>query len=216
MRKKQFTEEELKERKKLRNARYYAANREIAKAQARDWNMANQERAAANKKAWSERNAEKEKERKRLWRLANPEKARASVRAHYQRNPHKKKAQYRKNYDPAKHRARYKTDPKFKAMRCLRSRLRLLVKRAGGKKSASTMTLAGCTLPFLMNHLESLFKPGMTWKNHGFGTGRWNIDHIRPCAAFDLTDAAQQRACFHYSNLQPLWHEENALKADRV
>jgi hypothetical protein len=39
-----------------------------------------------------------------------------------------------------------------------------------------------------------------------------DIDHIKPCAAFDLTDPAQQKECFHFSNLQLLWAEDNLSK----
>ena len=55
------------------------------------------------------------------------------------------------------------------------------------------------------------FREGMTLENHG---PVWHIDHIRPCASFDLTDKAQAAACFHYSNLQPLFAEENLAKSD--
>ena len=41
------------------------------------------------------------------------------------------------------------------------------------------------------------------------------LDHIRPCASFDLTDEAQQRECFHYTNLQPLWATDNMQKSDK-
>ena len=43
----------------------------------------------------------------------------------------------------------------------------------------------------------------------------WHIDHIRPCASFDLTDPEQQKQCFHYTNLQPLWAEDNLRKSDK-
>jgi hypothetical protein len=63
-------------------------------------------------------------------------------------------------------------------------------------------------------YLESHFKTGMTWENHGkFG---WHIDHIIPCASFDLTDLEQQKKCFHYTNFQPLWWRENILKSDNL
>lgn len=54
----------------------------------------------------------------------------------------------------------------------------------------------------------------MTWENHGMRG--WHIDHKRPCSSFDLSDPAQQCACFHFSNLQPLWATENLRKGDRV
>ena len=54
----------------------------------------------------------------------------------------------------------------------------------------------------------------MSWNNHGkFG---WHMDHIKPCASFDLTDPKQQEECFHYSNYQPLWWNENLSKGAKV
>jgi hypothetical protein len=78
------------------------------------------------------------------------------------------------------------------------------------KKSESTIELTGCTIDELRVHLSSLFLPGMTWDNYGkYG---WHIDHVKPCAAFDLTDPEQQKECFNYTNLQPLWAVDNLKK----
>ena len=60
----------------------------------------------------------------------------------------------------------------------------------------------------LRKHLEQLFKPGMAWDNYGL----WHIDHKKPCASFNLSDTAQQKACFHHTNLQPLWANANLRK----
>jgi len=46
-------------------------------------------------------------------------------------------------------------------------------------------------------------RKGMTWENRG--KGGWHIDHVLPYASFDLSDPEQQKICFHYTNLQPLW-----------
>lgn len=54
----------------------------------------------------------------------------------------------------------------------------------------------------------------MNWGNHGLEG--WHIDHIIPCNAFDLSDESQQKKCFHFSNLQPLWAFENLSKGDRI
>lgn len=70
----------------------------------------------------------------------------------------------------------------------------------------------GCTLDFFMRHIESRFLPNMTWDNWGRGEGMWHIDHVIPCAAFDLTDIEQQKKCFHYTNQQPLWEKLNLQK----
>lgn len=77
-------------------------------------------------------------------------------------------------------------------------------------KSESTLKLLGCTIEELKTHIENQFQPGMTWENWSYYG--WHIDHIRPCTSFNLTDPIQQKQCFHYSNLQPLWSEENLLK----
>ena len=50
----------------------------------------------------------------------------------------------------------------------------------------------------------------MTRENHG----ECHYDHMRPCASFDLTDPEQQKQCFHYTNLQPLWAKDNPSKSD--
>jgi hypothetical protein len=80
-------------------------------------------------------------------------------------------------------------------------------------KSNSTMRLIGCTVPELKIHIEKQFKPGMEWSNHGLRG--WHIDHVKPCAVFDLKNPEEQKKCFHYSNLQPLWAKENLEKSDK-
>lgn len=94
---------------------------------------------------------------------------------------------------------RRKTDSKFALLVRLRSRLYRLISR--GHKAASTLELIGCDLDFLKQHLENQFVEGMTWENKHL----WDIDHIIPCYFFDLDKEEDQRKCFHYSNLRPLW-----------
>ena len=92
----------------------------------------------------------------------------------------------------------------------VRSRVyRVLIKK-NIKKCNSTLNLLGIdNINILKNHLEKQFKEGMTWDNYGL----WHIDHIKPCASFDLICPVQQLACFHYKNLQPLWALENLQKS---
>lgn len=78
----------------------------------------------------------------------------------------------------------------------------------GKLKAATTMELVGCSADDLRAHLERQFTDGMTWGNYG----DWHVDHVRPCSSFELTDPAQQRECFHWSNLQPLWAPDNLSK----
>lgn len=103
---------------------------------------------------------------------------------------------------------RRKTDPAFAMLERLRCRLYLALKWSGAKKAGKTVTMLGCTIPELRKYLQRQFQPGMSWENYG----DWHIDHIRPCCSFDLLDPKQQRACFHFSNLQPLWAKDNFKK----
>ena len=54
----------------------------------------------------------------------------------------------------------------------------------------------------------------MTWNNHGIYT--WHIDHIKPCDSFDLSNEEDQKKCFHYTNMQPLWALENLSKSNKI
>ena len=81
-------------------------------------------------------------------------------------------------------------------------------------KHAPTFELIGCTPEQLKTQLESAFLTGMTWEN--YGKGGWHIDHVVPCAVFDLTKETEQRKCFHYSNLKPLWGRDNMSKGKKV
>ena len=103
-----------------------------------------------------------------------------------------------------------KTDTHFKLKQALSHRIWGALK--GQVKSKRTMELLGCTIDELWIHMESKFTEGMTKENYG----KWHVDHIMPCASFDLTDPEQQAKCFHYTNLQPLWALDNIKKGNRV
>ena len=70
--------------------------------------------------------------------------------------------------------------------------------------------MLGCSIDELKGYLESKFENGMSWEN--YGKGGWHIDPIKPCASFDLRSELNQKKCFHYTNLQPLWWEDNLSK----
>jgi len=89
----------------------------------------------------------------------------------------------------------------------LRSKVRSEIKNNSLKTQDSYNELVGCSIRELKKHLESKFLEGMTWEN--YGTGGWHIDHLLPCAVFNLKDPEEQKKCFHYSNLQPMWAIQN-------
>ncbi|MFZ3132873.1 MAG: hypothetical protein WA125_17645 [Desulfosporosinus sp.] len=96
-----------------------------------------------------------------------------------------------------------------KIARNIRSRIIHVLQ--GRIKSSSTLKLLGCTIEELKLYLESLFKDGMNWDNYGKRNG-WQIGHVRPCASFNLSNPQQQKECFRYANLQPLWAIDNIIK----
>lgn len=105
----------------------------------------------------------------------------------------------------------YHTNIQYKLRRLLRDRI---YKTIHSKNITSrTKELLGCSFNELKIHLEQQFKPEMTWLNHG---QVWEIDHIKPCSSFDLTNLEQQKQCFHYTNLQPLFKTENRQKSNKT
>lgn len=109
---------------------------------------------------------------------------------------------------------KYVNDINFQIRSLLRNRIHSTIIQ--NCKSGHTLELLGCSIDELKVHLEQQFEPGMTWDNRGKGEGKWQIDHIIPCNYFDLTKEENQRICFNYRNLQPLWAEENNKKHDLV
>jgi hypothetical protein len=154
----------------------------------------NREKAKITTKKWRQDNLEQSRQNVRRWRKENIEYAR------------RKEREYKKN--------RIKNDPIYKITCCLRGRIIRVLN--GKNKSDRTIKLIGCSPEQLKIHLESKFLPGMTWENHGFGNDKWHVDHIKPCRSFDLSESEQQRQCFNYKNLQPLWQFENLSKGAKI
>lgn len=94
-------------------------------------------------------------------------------------------------------------NPTYAISEKVRCRIHKALKSKDLTKTLSTAELTGCSIKFLKEYLESKFTKGMSWENYGqYG---WHIDHIKPCASFNLLDPEEQKKCFHYTNLQPLW-----------
>ena len=200
--------------------RWRKANRERIAEYNHRYQESNQERVAEAQRRYREANPE----RVRRWREANPERAAESTRRWREANPDAARRWRESNVDAVRHyhranrnrrNARLKerrcVDPLFRLISNMRSRLSQAIKAQDASKSAHTFELVGCTYGELWAHLEKQLQPGMVWGNYG----KWHVDHIRPCASFDLKDIEQQRQCFHFSNLQPLWARDNESKNDK-
>lgn len=92
----------------------------------------------------------------------------------------------------------------------IRSRVTHRIRNYSKNNKKHTMEYVGCSVDELRAYLEKQFTDGMTWENQG----EWHIDHIRPCASFNLDNEIERHMCFHYTNLQPLWAFDNMSKND--
>ena len=101
-----------------------------------------------------------------------------------------------------------KTDVKFKLSKNLRNRLRMAIKN--NQKVGSAVKDLGCSISEFKIYLESKFQPGMTWEN--WSLDGWHIDHVVPVDFYNLQDKEEFLKACHYTNLQPLWAEENLKK----
>lgn len=199
---------------------WHHANKTKANADSRAYRAAHRDELLAKQKLWRDKNKSTQKERDRAKYL----KRRTAVLKRckeYASENREKTSTYRKDYRQknkkrirqqiqAWYNTKRKTDPSFRVLCALRRRITHAIK--GNNKSDRTVKLLGCTVVDFIAHLEGLFTAGMTWDNYG----KWHIDHIRPCSFYDFSDPEQQRACFHYTNMQPLWSEANQRKGKHL
>ena len=169
---------------------------------------------------WRAKNRERYDAKARAWRAANPDKVRASM-ARYDAKPHRKtqrgdyaarqrrfderhpglRKQWRRDYQ-----AERRTDQVQRMVDALRRRIRMTCRGV----SRGALNGLGYSAKELRDHIEGLFKPGMSWTNYG----TWHVDHRRPVALFDLPQRMLE--CFALENLQPLWATENWSKRARM
>ena len=164
----------------------------------------NVERKHKYDKDYYKNNKKRILKRNKIYFINNKEKINQNNRNWYQLNKEKVKKYVRKyNYN------KYIIDINYRIRCNLRHRIWGALKY--NYKSISTMILIGCSLKKLKQHLKSQFLEGMSWNNYG----KWHVDHIRPCASFDLSKPKEQKKCFNYTNLQPLWAKDNLRKKDK-
>ena len=109
----------------------------------------------------------------------------------------------------ARRKHRYVNDPDFKLSTRLRGRLGKLI----NSKKQRTFEYLGCELDLAKKWIESKFSEGMSWENHG---KVWHIDHVMPCSKFDFTQEVNIYLCFSWTNLQPLFAQDNFVKNNRL
>jgi len=105
---------------------------------------------------------------------------------------------------------RYKNDIEYKIKCCLRSRLKDALHN--NYKIISSIKLIGCSIEYFKNWISYQFEDWMSWENYG----EWQLDHVKPCASFDMTKIEEQQYCFHWKNYRPLSKELNNSKGDKI
>jgi hypothetical protein len=206
-RKKYYSEnrELIRERQKIAYKKHYEANKEKIQAAHGDYNELNKDKIKKQRQEYYQRNKSKILDYNKSWREINKdnlkEKQKIYDKNYYETNK-EKRLKYQKN--------RKKTNLQFKLSCAIRSRLYKSIKNKC--KVGSAVKDLGCSVDELIIYLESKFQEGMSWNN--WKHDGWHIDHIKPLSRFDLSDREQFLEACHYSNLQPLWAEDNLSKSD--
>ena len=187
---------------------YYIKNKKKIQEYSKEYYLENKEHIIEHQKKYDAEHKEHSKEYKRELRKTPEHKKKVKL---YLDTP-EVRLRNRKN-NRIRSKFKYDNDPDYKLKRLLRGRLNHALDDSH-VKADNTLELLGCTVKELREHLESKFKPGMTWENHAMKG--WHVDHIIPCDSFDFSDPEQQKKCFHYTNLQPLWWDENIKKSNKI
>jgi hypothetical protein len=161
----------------------------------------NKERYQQNSKKYYQNNIEKTKQKSIEYQKNNPLKTKQTCDKWRRKNKEYFK-KWRKN--------KWENDMNYKLRIILGNRLNEVLKKNKTYKNSNIIELLNCSLNELKQYLETMFLPEMKWENHG---GVWEIDHIKPCASFNLSNVEQQKKCFHYTNLQPLFKTTEIAKS---
>ena len=189
--------------KKLSSLKNYEDNKvKYRQTQKRYWEK-NKETLLLKKNEYYYDNHKKCREQQNDYRLNNIERERLRCSEWIRNNRdhiNKYKKQIRDN------------DPIVKIKDNVRRRMNHFFKSNDVQKNNKTFDIVGCSPQSLREHLESQFVEGMTWDN--YGKGGWHIDHIIPLSSADGEERIYELC--HYSNLQPLWEEENLSKGSKI
>lgn len=213
------------------NIKYKLGKENKCKECVKEANKANKEKIAESQRRWRKNNpdymneyqkteksqqyiksyykehCEKYKARKKEWRQKNPEKEK-EARKKYAFENKEKLNQYHSKWKANKRIIDVNYKLKENISRRIRYELNSLLK---GKKTKRTLEYIGCSIEDLKEHLNKQLSTEMNWDNYGIV---WHIDHILPCACWNLQDEFENMCCWNFRNLQPLLASINQSKSD--
>jgi len=184
---KEYREKNPEKRKKT-ISKYYETNRDVILIKLKKWTKDNPEKKKEISLKSYHKNKEKHKERIRLYNQNNK----------INRNK--------------RERLKKKTNPEYRLMSVVRTRILNFLTKKNVTKKNKTFEIVGCSKEFLREYIEKQFTDGMSWENYGkFG---WHIDHIVPLSS-GKNEEEIYKLC-HYTNLQPLWAFDNLSKGSKI
>jgi hypothetical protein len=200
------------------NKNYNQKNKEKLNGYKKKWKQSNFEQISNFQKNYKKKNKEKLNEYQKKWNQSNTEKIKKSQKIWRENNSEKVKEYYKKWYEQNKEKNKEKSKLRKEnnivyLISCrVRKRMSEYIKKNNILKKNKTFEIVGITPLELSNYLESKFLEGMSWDNYGiYG---WHIDHIIPLSSAKTEDEIY-KLC-HYTNLQPLWAEDNLKKSNKI
>ena len=196
------------------NREYININRDAVKRKSSEYYQKNRE----VKLAYYHLNKDKKRESRRLYQINNQ----STIKKYREANK-EKTAKRIKEYSlrleikvrrNKKYIERWNNDVIFKLGKLIKGGLIKSLKKIKNKKTSRTVEYLGCGISEFKIYFEKLFTEGMTWEK--YLSGEIHIDHIIPCAIFDLSKHEAQKICFHFTNLQPLWKKNNLEKRAKI
>ena len=106
-----------------------------------------------------------------------------------------------------------KIDAEYKLLKRTRSRICEAFKSQSLLKNGRTIKYLGCTSKFFNDWIEFQLNGLMKLDNYG---EIWHLDHVKPCASFDLSKESDIKECFSWKNIRLCLASVNYAKKDKI
>jgi len=178
--------------------------RKIEKEKNSIYKKNNKDIISQKNKLWLENKPNYMKEYSKNYNVKNREKLNEKLKKWREKNKEETLKKQRK-----KRNEKYKNDLHFKLKHLLRCRINKIIKY---KRNKSSIDILGCNIEYFISYIEKKFDENMSWDNYGYHG--WHIDHVIPISSAKNEEDLVKLS--HYTNLQPLWKEENLKKSNKL